>query len=458
MKALRTHLIILVLLVGLTPGCSPDSGGTGILDGLFNLGKNGHQIDPLLEATAGASAAAKGDFNNDGLMDVVSVSSENQPVQLHLLNSQGAFDLLSIAGGGPLAIMNDVDVADFNRDGKLDIAVLVKDTGFVPPKDVDMPSAVILLIQGADPLNPSNWIWVAPPLGCHVNPQNPECGMFLSSDQTGPTDLEIGDFNNDGLPDFVIAANGPKPKGADAQAPHTFVLVYLNPGINSAANPAAWNPLVADSDVLTYSDLAVADMDNDGDMDIVAAVPEAKTWNLHWLRNENNGTTWTSVLIGEQTGGADYIDVGDINEDGSPDVVVAGSAYSLIQWFRSPGPANLAPSAPQVPWYVYNIGLISDIEVDGQSQTIEFNQLRVLDLDSDGEVEVFATGDGYAYEFQRTANLFNPWAGTGLFKADPEGVLGRCAFHDYTGNGWLDILVPVDRDGLTLDGVYLFAR
>lgn len=457
MKALCANLVILVLVVG-PAGCTPDSGGSTIIDGLLNLGGGGQQIDPLLEATAGASAVSKGDFNNDGRMDLVSVSSENQPVQLHLLNSQGAFDLLSIAGGGPLAIMNDVDAVDFNQDGRLDIAILVKDTGFVPPKDVDMPSAVILLIQGADPLDPSDWIWVAPPASCHTTPENPSCGMFLSSDTTGPTDLEIGDFNNDGLPDFAVAASEPKPEGAEEQTPHTFVLVYLNPGAASVTNPTAWNPIEAGAEVLTYSDLAVADVDSDGDDDIVAAIPDARTWNIHWLRNDNNGTTWSPVLIGEQFGGADHLDVGDMNNDGSPDVAVASSAHSLIQWFRSPGPANLAPGAPQVPWYVYNIGLLDDVQVDEESQGIEFNQLRVLNLDADSQLEVFVTGSGYAYEFQITENLYNPWSGTALFRADPVGELGRCTFHDYSGNGRPEVLVPVNRDGLTQDGLYLFAR
>ena len=131
---------------------------------------------------------------------------------------------------------------------------------------------------------------------------------------------------------------------------------------------------------------------------------------------------------------------------------------SLIQWFRNPGPSALAPSAAQVPWYVYNIGLVSEVPVNGQGQATEFNQLRVLDTDGDSQAEVFATGSGVAYEFQRVENVFNPWTGSALFRADPAGTLGRCAFHDYGGTGILDILVPVDRDGLTQDGLYLFTR
>jgi len=458
MNALRTNLAILVLLVGLASGCTPDSGGNTILDGIFGFGDDGQQIDPVIEATAGATAVALGDIDNDGRMDFASISSENQPVQLHLLNGQGAFDLLSIAGGGPLAIMNDVETADFNLDGRLDIAVLVKDTGFVPPEDTDMPSAIILLIQGADALDPNDWIWVEPP----PNPCYDACGLagcdlFLCSNATGPTDLEVDDFNGDGLPDLAVTSNEPDPGGEEA-LPHTFVYVYPNPGIANVTNPAAWQRSIADYDVLDYSDLAVADIDSDGDPDIVAGVPEAKTWNLRWLRNAGNGADWDTVFLGQQMGGADHLEAGDINDDGSPDVAVASTTYSLIQWFRNPGPNARAPSAAQVPWYVYNIGLISDVTVDGQSQSIEFNQLQLLDTDGDAELEVFATGSGYAYEFQRTSNVFNPWTGEALFKADPTGELGWCAFYDYTGNGVRDIIVPVNRDGLTQDGFYLLVR
>ena len=154
MKAISRHLSILILAAMLAPGCTPDSGGGNLVDDIVTGGQggqlqDGEQIDPILEATAGPSATAKGDFNNDGLMDLVSVSSENQPVQLHLLNSNNFFDLLSIAGGGPLAIMTDVVAVDLNNDGRLDVAVLVNDTGYVPPEEAAKPGSLILLIQGA---------------------------------------------------------------------------------------------------------------------------------------------------------------------------------------------------------------------------------------------------------------------------------------------------------------------
>lgn len=456
MKALRSYRLIVALSIVLTPACTPTSdGGGGLIDDLFNNpGQDGQQLDPILEATAGATAVATGDFNDDGYMDFVSVSSESQPVQLHLLNSQGAFDLLSIAGGGPLARMTDVAATDLNNDGRLDVAVLVGDTGFVAPEDVEVSAAIVLLIQGANPLDPSQWIWVQPADACYTTPDLDACGLFLPASKTGPTDLEVGDFNGDGLPDLAVASNQTV---EDPRLPSTFVYVLLNPGPANVYNAALWTRTVADSEVQPYSDLAVADMDGDGDDDIVAAAPTGTTWNIRWLRNSGSGGSWTKCLVGEQFGGADRIDVGDINGDGSPDVVAAASAYSLIQWFRSPGPASLAAGI-QVPWYVYNVGLVGEIEADDQEQTIDFNQVQVLDTDADGQMEVFATGSGVAYEFQRTENLFNPWSGTALFKADPEGTLGRCGFYNYGGSGVLDIIVPVDRAGLLLDGFYLFVR
>lgn len=455
MKALCTNLIIIVLLVALTPACTPESGGGGLFDGIFNFGDDGQQVDPLIEATAGANAVAIADVNNDGHVDFVSISSENQPVQLHLLNSQGQFDLLSIAGGGPLAIMNDVVTADFNLDGRMDVAVLANDTGYVPPEGASKPASLILLIQGADALDPSDWTKVQPGWDCYVDPMQAHCGLFYAANATGPTDVAVGDFNNDGRPDLAVASNEYR---ADSDVPNTFVYVYLNPGAANATNPGAWTRIIADSDVNDYTSIAVVDLDSDGDDDIVAAAPVTKTHNIRWLRNGGNGTTWDEIMVGQQSGGGNRIAVADINNDGSPDVVAADSTHSLIQWFRNPGPSALAPTAAEVPWYVYNIGLISDISVDGDTQSITFDQVQALDTDGDGEIEIFATGSGIAYEFQRTSNIFNPWTGTALFKADPSGTLGRCGFYDYSGNGRLDIVVPVDRDGLTQDGFYLFAR
>src|SRR5262245_53818770 len=105
-------------------------------------------LDPLFEATAGAKAIALGDIDNDGLLDVATISDESQPVQIHLRNAlRGLFDTLSVGGAAPLSRAVKIEVADMNADGRLDLVVLVNDTGFVPPPSTSKEGAVVLLLQ-----------------------------------------------------------------------------------------------------------------------------------------------------------------------------------------------------------------------------------------------------------------------------------------------------------------------
>lgn len=77
--------------------------------------------------------------------------------------------------------------------------------------------------------------------------------------------------------------------------------------------------LIATADVEFTTDMEAADIDRDGDPDLV--VPDG-TQGIYWFENRNGGTTWTRHLIGRSD---DYhchdVSVGDIDGDGDPDVV-----------------------------------------------------------------------------------------------------------------------------------------
>ncbi len=66
-------------------------------------------------------AVAAGDFNNDGLADLVTVNSQSNNVSVALNNGNGTFQpaLNFPVGRGPSAVA----VGDFNGDGAADLAV-----------------------------------------------------------------------------------------------------------------------------------------------------------------------------------------------------------------------------------------------------------------------------------------------------------------------------------------------
>lgn len=458
----RIHTFCLLILAGYAlSGCeyTVTSDQTDYKGDVF--GYTSSQLDPSVEATAGAKAVVLGDINNDGLMDIVSISGESQPVQIHLRNAAlGVYDQISIAGGAPLSRMNRVKLADLNADGKLDIVVLVNDTGFVPPEGTQQLGALVLLIQGADPRNPADWRQVDairqvnPTINCFATPLIPQCSMFFGTDTTGVVDVGTGDFTGDGLPDIVVLSN----EFTSGDNGRSAAYILPNPGAANVADPALWIRTPIEIDANPMASVSVADVDGDSDPDVVMSAPTSKSFNLRWIRNVNHAAAWSRELVGQQQNGGELISVGDIDGDGDVDVAASSTKMGLTQWFRNPGPAYTAVGTPQVPWDVFNIIEFGTITINGQPADTLINQVQLVDLDGNGTLDCYVTASGTAYEFQRETDTQSPWRWTPIFTTNPTATIGESAFLDVNGDGRKDVIAPLDREGLPRDQLLIFYR
>jgi hypothetical protein len=424
------------------------------------------QIDPAFEMTAGAKvvvAAQLNDDNGDGviddndLIDLASGSAESQPIQIHLNNGNGAFSTYTIAGGGPIALMTDIKIADLDNDGRNDIVVLVNDTGFTPVQNASLRGAVVFLFNPPDPTNTLAWQEVTL-----------SATFVLPGDDVGMTDFAVGDMNGDGRPDVTLGSNESRP---ELQGVDKFIRLYLNPGPAQARTGNAWtettNPITVDA--VEFKSMALADIDGDGDLDIVASFPTARTFNIRWLINPLveagpaiflNGS-WDRHIVGQQgeaepsNPGGDFIAVGDIDGDGAQDVAAAHSGLGLVQWFRNPArpaePGGFQIVAQQTyPWEVFNLLTVQS------GNTI--NQLQLTHLDSDGQLEGFLTANGSMVGFKRGLVVENMWTAFVITTTDPIATIGRCAITDVTRDGLIDIVAPLDRAGLINDQFVLLRR
>jgi hypothetical protein len=215
--------------------------GIGIGDGTFQ--------DPVTyPAGAGPSALVVADVNNDGFVDVVvSNAPKSGPgaVSVLLGNASGGFEPPQTFPTGSLP--GSAVVADFNRDGHLDLAVAQVNGSSISilngNGDGTFQSTVFLLLPGI------------------------------------PTQIFAADMNGDGIPDLVAFYGAP-----DAGPVNFAFSILYGRGDGTFQTPANFE------EPRTPSAMAIADVNGDGRLDVVLGVSST---------NNETQTNSLDVFFGE---------------------------------------------------------------------------------------------------------------------------------------------------------------
>jgi FG-GAP-like repeat/Cep192 domain 4 len=241
------------------------------------LGNGNGTFQPPASYDVGSAPnwVAVGDFNRDGKLDLAVVNQNSFNVSVLLGKGDGTFQAAVEYAVGMFPL--SVTVGDFNGDGNLDLAVTN-----------DGSNNVSVLLGKGD--------------GTFHSAVNYSTGV-------NPVGVAVGDFNRDGRLDLTVADAGNEVSVLLGKGDGTFETA-VNYGAGSQPQS-----------------LAVADFNRDGKLDL--AVANVDSNNVSVLLGRGDGTFQSPV---------DYaagmfpltVSVADFNSDGKPDLAVANSTSNTI--------------------------------------------------------------------------------------------------------------------------------
>ena len=274
------------------------------------------------------------DINHDGALDVITGNSGNTKIYLN----DGVGNPFDTATGQSVGSTNlstsNIAVGDVDRDGNYDIV------------SVGTSSRRVMLypVTGNTPLNEIE-------------------GAYISTDSVSSQAVAIADFNQDGDDDVFVATSGVN-------------RLYHNSAATESFNTVSDTQI----DTSSYSTVPVniGDFNRDGNLDVIAGV-----WNGVNKLNLNNGTrnpfNQAALNIGTDALLTQALAVGDVNNDGWPDIVSGNNGSNNLLHLNT-------GSAP------FFTG--SGINVSNVAETDETRDLVLSDFNGDGYLDVMAGNRG----------------------------------------------------------------
>ncbi len=254
-----------------------------------------HVIDDAADGGAdGVHGLLVGDVDGDGRLDLAASSGQPRGAMKNALvwysvprgaKASERWPRFAFANGDAPGLSHYLAFGDVNGDGRPDIAGAAKDS----------PGG--------------NWFawWEQ-----GENPRLPWTKHLIAGNEFGATNIQIGDLNGDGKPDFV----GSRGHGV---------------GLTWFAAPD-WKAHDIDAEIKGPHALAIFDVNGDGKADVVTVAKDS--WIAKWFENDGKGNFTPHQISNDQS--SYDLRMVDMDGDGTADLLVAGFESKNVVWYQNP--------------------------------------------------------------------------------------------------------------------------
>ena len=389
----------------------------------------------ISEATDGASAVFAVDVDGDRDLDLFSTSRFDNKVSLYEnLDGLGDFGEQQVLTSGGAPGVQYTAAADIDGDGDNDVLTAAfssdelfwqENNGngdFGPPILISDRMAGTEVVVTADfdgdgDIDAASASYLDDKIAWYENMDGK--GAFgpqrvISTDAISPDDLFVADVDGDGDVDLLSASRY-----------DNKVAWYENS--DGLGTFSTQNVISTTQDAPSV--VRAADLDGDGDLDVLASAysnSENQDWSLSWYPNDGSGGFGVEQLITTDIDTPTGIDTGDFDGDGDLDIVSTSGIDDTVAWYENTN----------------GLGVFSDLQVISEDDTADGAFfVDAVDLDQDGDIDLVTVSilDDTVGWYENTDGQAT-WGPLQVISTELDGPTSVVAT-DLSGDRRLDVLV-----------------